>query len=287
MLKGLKALVVDDNATTRFIIREMLAARGTEITEAAGGQEALAELKRAQEAATPYQLLLLDCHMPDLNGFQVAECIKNTPGLAGTTMLMLTSDARDGDLARARGLGSTGYLVKPINRADLLHTITAALSHTQTTAQTATEATGPAALDAQRPLNILLVEDSADNRVLIQAYLKQTSHQLEIAENGARAVEKFQAGRFDLVLMDMQLPVMDGYTATKTIRQWEQTQNRQPTPIIALTAYALKEEAQKSLQAGCMAHLTKPIKKAALLAAIAEYAKRTVNRPVAAGECSS
>jgi len=120
-------------------------------------------------------------------------------------------------------------------------------------------------------LRILLAEDSEDNRLLIKTYLKQTPHCLEMAENGEIAVEKFQQGEYDLVLMDMNMPVMDGYTATRTIRQWEAREGKPATPIIALTAFALKEDEQKSIAAGCDAHLTKPIKKKTLLEALSAW----------------
>ena len=120
-------------------------------------------------------------------------------------------------------------------------------------------------------LRILLAEDSEDNRLLIKTYLKQSPHCLEMAENGEIAVEKFQQGEYDLVLMDMNMPVMDGYTATRTIRQWEAREGKPATPIIALTAFALKEDEQKSLAAGCDAHLTKPIKKKTLLEALSAW----------------
>jgi CheY-like chemotaxis protein len=120
----------------------------------------------------------------------------------------------------------------------------------------------------QRALRILLAEDSEDNRLLIQSYLKKTPYQIDIAENGEIAVEKFISEKYDLVLMDMQMPVMDGYTATKAIRKWERENEVKATPIIALTAYALKEDKQKSLEAGCTAHLIKPIKKQTLIETI-------------------
>ena len=113
----------------------------------------------------------------------------------------------------------------------------------------------------QRALRILLVEDFADNRMLVQTYLKETPYHIDIAENGELAVEKYKSGQYDLVLMDMQMPVMDGYTATARIREWAKENGVRPTPIVALTANALKEDAQRSFDAGCTAHLTKPIKK--------------------------
>ena len=120
---------------------------------------------------------------------------------------------------------------------------------------------GPAAPENQRSLRILLAEDSQHNRFLIQSCLKKTPYQLVIAENGEIAVGQFTSGEYDLVLMDVQMPVMYGYTATKAIREWEKEQGVEPTPIIALTAHALNEDAQKSLDAGCTAHVVKPIKK--------------------------
>ena len=124
-----------------------------------------------------------------------------------------------------------------------------------------------------RSLSILLVDDVLANRKLVHAYLKATPHQIDIAENGEIAVSKFVSGTYDLVFMDIQMPVMDGYTATKAIRQWQKEMGKNPTPILALTAYVLDEAVQKSLEAGCNALLAKPIKKALLLDAINEYAE--------------
>ena len=121
---------------------------------------------------------------------------------------------------------------------------------------------------------MLLVEDSEDNRMLILAYLKRTPHQVEIAENGQIAVDRFTTGEFDLVLMDMQMPVMDGYSATRAIREWELQNGLARTPIIALTAHALFGDAEKSAEAGCDAHLTKPIKKATLLEELERFARK-------------
>jgi len=120
-------------------------------------------------------------------------------------------------------------------------------------------------------LSILMADDSEDNAMLIRAYLKQSPHRLDVAENGAAAVELFKRGNYDLVLMDVQMPIMDGYTATRLIRQWEREQDYPPVPIIALTANALKEDEQRSLDAGCNGHLTKPIRKGMFLAALQHY----------------
>lgn len=130
-----------------------------------------------------------------------------------------------------------------------------------------------AAVEPPRPpLRVLLVEDNSDNQLLFRAYLKKLACHLEIAENGMIGVEKFQAGSYDLVIMDMQMPVMDGYTATQLIREWEKQQGRKPTPIVALTANALQPMVEKSLAAGCTAHVPKPVLKNAFLEIIVEYA---------------
>ncbi len=130
----------------------------------------------------------------------------------------------------------------------------------------------PVSASPARPLRILVVDDLEDNRTIVMHYLKPEAYVVEMADNGRMALEKFQTGRYDLVLMDVQMPIMDGLQATRAMRHWERTQHRSPTPILALTAHALKEEAKKSLDAGCTAHLTKPIKKQALLRAIENYA---------------
>ena len=272
-MNNLNTLVVDDNATNRLILREMLAGWKARVTEAASGEEALARLQRAQDTGDPYRLVLLDCRMPGMDGFQVVDATKRHQELAKVTIMMLTSDGRGGDLARARELGLAAYMVKPVKRADLLNAISAALSMPLPSRQEAPPATVQAPPDVQQSLRILLVEDADDNRLLIQAYLKHTAHRLDMAENGEIACGKFKVGRYDLVLMDMQMPVMDGYAATQALREWERANHRPPTPIIALTAHALKGDEEKSLAAGCTAHLTKPIKKAALLAAILEHAR--------------
>ncbi len=164
-----------------------------------------------------------------MDGFTVAQTIRNDGDLTGVTVMMLTSERGSGDIARAKSLGLSAYLMKPIKRGELLSVIRSAKGRPQIEpdAQAPLEQTE----GEQRPVRILLVDDSEDNRLLIQAYLKTLPHTLDMAENGEMAVSKFQNGIYDVVLMDMQMPVMDGYTATRTIRAWEQERQRPATPL--------------------------------------------------------
>ena len=272
-LRGMRVLVVDDNATNRLILKETVTQWGGLVGEAENGEQAIAEFKRARGAEQPYELVLLDRRMPGMDGFEVAEYLKKDSGLAGMAVMMLTSDSRGGDITRSKDLGMAGYLIKPIKRSELREAINAALGKGRVDSKSPPETPPPAPVGLES-LSVLLVEDSATNRFLIEAYLKNTPYHMDSAENGEIAVQKFVSGKYDLVLMDMQMPIMDGYTATQKIRQWESECGLRPTPIIALTAHALTEDAQKSLDAGCNAHLTKPVKKAELLEVMNNYASR-------------
>lgn len=271
-LKGMKVLIVDDNATNRFILREALAGWGAVTREVESGSAGLAELKRARSAGSPYKLLLLDCRMPEMDGFEVARKTKEE-GITETIVMMLTSDARSGDIARSKELGMAAYLMKPVKRADLFKVISRVL-RTRTVASAPLPPAPPkTSLETPTPRRILLVEDSEDNRILIQSYLKKTLHQVDIAVNGREAVDKFKTNFYDLIFMDMHMPLVDGYEATKIIRSLEANGNGRAkhVPIIALTADALKEDAKKCFEAGCDAHLTKPIKKEPFLEALGRY----------------
>ncbi len=270
-LNGLKILIIDDNPTNRLILMETLTAWNGNPTAVEDGNLGLSELKRAQNAGEPYQMLLLDRRMPVIDGFRVAERIKDEMPMNNVTIMMLTSDNRSEDIERCQELGLARYLVKPVGRIQLWQAISGVLGLNQEDVLETTTVSEIALPSGQQSLSILLVEDSSDNRQLMMAYLKKTPYQVDIAENGQIAVEKFTADPYDLVLMDMQMPVMDGYTATRQIREWEENQSADPSLIIALTAYALKDDEQKSLDVGCDLHLTKPIKKAQLLETIIEH----------------
>ena len=270
-LKEIKTLVVDDNATNRLILRKLLDSWGAPVTEAKDGYQALVEFGNAAKAGEPYRLVLLDKHMAGLNGFQVAEQIRNDTGSADVCIMMLNSLDHSADVARCEALGISRYVTKPIKATDLAHDIPIGVSHETVPAEEPPRAAATA--EGQPRSRILLAEDSEDNVLLIQAYVNG-AHEIDVAENGKIAIEKFTSGEYELVLMDMNMPVVDGYAATKAIRAWESEQGVAPTPIVALTAYALKEEVELCLAAGCTAHVAKPIKKPTLIEVINEHTRR-------------
>jgi CheY-like chemotaxis protein len=218
--------------------------------------------------------------MPEMDGFSVAEAIRASPDLAPMPAIMLTSDLRHGDAARLQNLGIRKHVSKPVRRTALVNAVgTALLGKSPSSpdqpaipASSAQAAGQGASEELTLAGRILLAEDLEDNRDIVTLFLKGTAYELTCAEHGARAVELFQSGTYNVVLMDIQMPVMDGYSATRAIRDWERTQGRPPTPIVALTANAFQDEVDKSLAAGCSSHLTKPIKKKVLLEAIRMYA---------------
>lgn len=272
-LTGVNVLVVDDHPTNRLILRETLRTWGAQVTDAPDGKAALDLLLGGQEYRQNYDIMLLDCRMPEMNGFQVVEQLNQSPGRKDLTVVMMTSNHWADDIARTYDLGLGGYLIKPIRRTDLLQSIRIALSRRKgiSLPATPTETMKISLSGSDRPFQVLLVEDSPDNQLLIRSYLKKTDYLLDVADHGGIAVEKVKTTHYDLILMDIQMPVMDGYTATMAIRAWERDHDLPATPIIALTALALREEGTRILEAGCNTHVTKPVKKSTLLEILHAY----------------
>lgn len=263
-LHGLRSLAVDDHPINRKVLVQTLSAWNSDVTAVPDGVQALAALRAATESSRPYGLLIIDCRMPGMDGFQVVDAIRRSGQVEGLTIIMMTSDHWADDIARTYDMGLGGYLTKPIRRSDLLQTVSIAMDRARGVRR-APVPIRPSIPTASRPLHILLVEDSSDNQILVRSYLKSTPYQVDVAEHGAVAVEQFKQAHYDVILMDMNMPVMDGYEATKAIRAWEREQDLPKTQIIALTALVLKEEGEKILEAGCNAHMTKPIKRQTLL----------------------
>jgi signal transduction histidine kinase/DNA-binding response OmpR family regulator len=271
-IRGVRTIIIDDNTTNRLILKEMLTRWGAVVAEADGGGKGLAMLEKAKADGSPFRLILLDCRMPGLDGFGVADSISHNAELAGLTVMMLTSDNRSSDVARARELGFSDYLVKPVKKMDLEKAIRIALAKEAFPIRTAVQHTDELAHSQYPPLHILVVEDAEDNRLLVGAFLKKMPYRIDYAENGRDGFEMYiSQGPYDLVLMDMQMPVMDGYSAVREIRAWEEREGRKHTVVIALTAYAMQGDVQRSLDSGCDGHLSKPIKKMELIQTITQF----------------
>lgn len=269
--EGKHILVVDDNSTNCLILNQILQSKNAKVVDVSGSMRALAELRRTHELGKAYDLAIIDCRMPEMDGFELAERIRATDYLLNLPVVMLTSDGRIHHQGLANTYDFAAYLTKPVKKGELLNILHNIFNQSKAAITEIAEEVLSTGHHSYRPLHILLVEDNEDNRTLIGFYLNKTDHQIDIAENGQIAVAKFKVNRYDLVLMDIQMPVLDGYSATAQIRAYELQHHLKRTPILALTAYALKEEMEKCLKVGCDAHLTKPIKKDKLLATINEY----------------
>ncbi|MBX3024350.1 response regulator [bacterium] len=261
-LRGIRVLVIDDNATNRRILQELLGYWSMAPNATADGVAGIAELRRAAAAGQPYHLVLLDCMMPELDGFDVAARARQIPDLLRTPLIMLTSSGQLGDIARCHELGIDAYLTKPINPSELQETIMRVLeSRPQPTA--AAPAAEPTGTLAPHRLRILLVEDNLVNQRLAVRVLERMGHHVDVVEDGGGAVRAVAADHFDLVFMDVQMPVMDGFEATTRIRAHERTTG-QHVPIVAMTAHAMKGDRERCLEVGMDDYLTKPFDTAAL-----------------------
>jgi PAS domain S-box-containing protein len=270
---GKRVLIVDDNATNCLILQETLHAWGLESDAFALPHEALAVLAGSMAGDQPYSLVLIDSRMPEMDGFKTSAEIRRIS--AELPVVMLTSDARLGDAARRREAGLSGYGVKPVKRTDLLRLVCEAMELRNAPELQSSGSMNQKEQKSTTPVRILVAEDSPDNRLLLQAYMKGSSHRLTFAEDGKAAVDQFGAADFDLILMDMQMPVMDGLTATRAIRAMERARGVTSIPIIALTANARGQDVEISREAGCTAHLSKPISKQKLLSVIEEYRRKS------------
>jgi PAS domain S-box-containing protein len=269
-----RIIVVDSNADSRSIISELLIGQGAEVIQVSSATEAIAELGRLESPGTRVQIVLIDVASPLQSGFNLAERLfSEGTGRLEIVMMLRTSDLTS-EVGRLRALGLDNYIVKPVRRAELFAAVMRAYAGahrdrgSERPVLPAIAAPSASAPILDRPLQILMADDSDDNRALIRAYLKKTPYLLVEAEDGQQAIDKFVAGNFDLVLMDIQMPNVDGYEATSTIRVWEVANSRRRTPIVALTASALEEAVHRTREAGCDAHITKPVKKSTLLDAI-------------------
>ena len=265
--QNIPVLIVDDNATNRCILEGTVKAWGMVPTTTDNGADALRRLTRAKKSGRPLQLVLLDACMPEMDGFEVAGQIQKDPDLFGTTVMMLSSRGQHRDAALCKKLGVAAYLTKPIKRAKLLEAVQVALGDVAPRGARPDSRRVTAAGKDQQPLSILLTEDNLVNQIFASTLLERKGHRVEVAGTGKEALAALETGEFDLVLMDVQMPEMDGLEATMEIRRRERTTGGH-IPIIAMTAHAMKGDRERCLEAGMDDYVSKPIQIKELLAAI-------------------
>jgi signal transduction histidine kinase/DNA-binding response OmpR family regulator len=274
-LRGLRVLVVDDNATNRRILATLLRSWQMQPTLASSAPEALALLHQARARGHVFPLILTDAHMPEMDGFTLAARIKQDPQLTGVTIMMLSSSDQTGQKARCRELGISACLIKPVGPSELLRAIQKAFGREGTATEQQKAAPPPS---GQRPLRILLAEDNAVNQKLAVRLLEKQGHSIVVVGDGREALAALASDRFDVVLMDVQMPEMDGFEATAVIRTQERTTGVH-IPIIAMTAHAIKGDRERCLAAGMDDYVSKPLKPQDLSAALERAVTAAVHPP--------
>ena len=264
-LQNVRVLAVDDHDANRRLLEAVLTSWGVDATVVDSGPAALEALARARDGGEPYALVLLDGHMPAMDGFSVAEQIRQKPSLAGATVMLLTSDRQAGDAARCRTLGISRTLTKPVTPSELLDAVLLTLGDERLTMPDA----APAVVPATRSYRVLVAEDNVVNQRLVVRFLEKLGHRAVVAASGREALVALEEGAFDVVLMDVQMPEMDGLAATARIRELEASDGRRRTPIVALTAHAMKGDRERCLEAGMDDYLTKPVNIEALATSLA------------------
>jgi two-component system, sensor histidine kinase and response regulator len=271
-LAGMPALIVDDNSTNRRILSQLLWLWQMKPSPVASGMEALATLRQAAERSDPFALVLTDCHMPEMDGFELATRIKTSPQLAGSVVMMLTSGEQSGDIKRCRDLGISVYLSKPVRRAELRAAIVKTLAEHPVPAA---PVRGGALREVKdkahgETMHILLTEDNPVNQRVAVRILEKQGYQVTVAGNGLEALMAMQGHDFDVVLMDVQMPEMGGFEATEKIRRSEQRAGTH-IPIIAMTAHAMEGDRERCLAAGMDDYISKPIRAATLIDLVEKY----------------
>lgn len=281
-LHGLSVLVVEDNATHRRILEEQLTSWGIRPTLVEGGEAALTALHQGRHHDGPFACVLLDAHMPGMDGFTVAEHLQQHPALAQAIIMMLTSGSHPRDAARCRELGITSYLTKPLKQSELLNAICTVLHSASGAPRDEAALLPPAPMQRQCALRILLVEDNVINQRLTGWMLEKWGHSVVVASNGQEALAILARETFGLILMDVQMSDMDGFTTTQVIRQHEHTTGIHQ-PIVAITAHAMPGDRERCLAAGMDAYLSKPLQAQQLFEVIASLVPSATDTGEAVG----
>ncbi len=270
-LEGLRVLIVDDNQTNCDILEETLRNWRMSPTAITHSEETISRMRDQMQEGHAFDLVLIDANMPGQDGFSVAEAIQHDPDLGSAITMMLTSNDRREELARCQDLGIAAYLTKPVKQSELFNVIARTLGVADAKGDAVTEAPASEIARRLRPLKILLAEDSLVNQKLALAQLEPHGHHVTVANNGREAVWLWESHSFDLILMDVQMPEMDGISATKRIRRREREHDgRHRIPIIAMTAHAMKGDREQCLEAGMDGYVSKPVRARDLFSTIEE-----------------
>jgi CheY-like chemotaxis protein len=274
ILLGAKALIVDDHSTTRNVLHELLASWGMEPDSQESGAAVLSGLRAAAATGHPFDVILLDAAMGDMSGFEIVETIRKDSALEKIHVVMLGFTRTEADAQKCERLGIEYRLTKPVRPSELLHALVSVMQRTAPPPAGQVAAVGQAFRATDKALQILLVEDNHINRQVAETMLKRMGHAITCAENGKEALDLHQKGRYDLILMDVEMPEMDGIEATEIIRLREKNENRR-TPIIALTAHAMAGHKEQFLAAGMDGYISKPIKYKTLYDTVEAFARST------------
>jgi PAS domain S-box-containing protein len=278
-LRDMRVLVVDDNATNRQILVKMLDGWHMISTVAESGAKAMVTLTEAKGIGRTFPLILLDAQMPEMDGFALAEYIKRHPSYRAATIMMLSSAGQRGDAMRCRELGVAAYLTKPVRQSELMDAILTALGTRAKSEAKPALVTRHSLRESQNHLRVLLAEDNAVNQLVALRLLERFGHRVTVAANGKKALEAWEKGGFDAILMDVQMPEMNGWEATQAIREKERLAGGH-IPIIAMTAHAMKGDDERCFAAGMDDYLTKPIRTEELMTVLEKVGARKAVREV-------
>ncbi len=270
VLRDMRVLIVDDNETNRHILVKMISAWHAKPVAVESGPKAMIALREGHGLGRTYPLILLDAQMPEMDGFALAECIKRNPEWDSATIMMLSSAGQRGDAMRCRELGVAAYLTKPVRQAELLDAILTALGTRPKKEARGHLITRHSLREDHGHLRILLVEDNSVNQLLALRMLEKRGHAVTVVGNGREALDALETGLFDLVFMDVQMPIMDGLEATAAIRAKEKKSGGH-VPIVAMTAHAMAGDEERCIAAGMDGYLSKPIRIDALSDVLRTY----------------
>jgi two-component system, sensor histidine kinase and response regulator len=258
ILENVRVLIVDDNATNRQILEKSLAYWKMRPTSAAGAEAGMAMLDQARASGAPFSLMVVDCHMPDIDGFMLVEQVQKLPEIKHLVTVMLTSGGQRGDGQRCKELGIAAYLIKPVLQSDLLEALLRVLGPRSDRAELMPLITRHSLREARMPLRVLLAEDNVVNQRLALRLLEKEGHRVVVAGDGVKALEALERQQFDIILMDVQMPIMDGMEATAAIRERERSSGAH-IPIVAMTAHAMAGDRQRFMSMGMDGYVSKPI----------------------------